>query len=322
MKNRHTRQDWFEILFDYGESVCLASDPHGWRVYSVEEAMAPDHNFLFYSLNPLNGTTDNNPTESWHKSTQPRRADVNCTRFSNLLIEFDTCGLGKQLDALKLSGLLDICGGVLFSGSKSLHCIIALEESFISKEKYSEFAAHFLKAVAQVTGIDPDFAVKNVSRLTRCPCSLREKDGTRRKQSIIYLGHRIKFAVLANWLIGHGFTPFPEPKIQPIINITQSQYNESYNQNLRPRTVKFLKEGAPTGSVHIERYAAVCDMAQAGMDFDSICCWVEEVVGIPNRNAMLTMQDAYDRAVRERIDHTISNDGDIRIGKSSIIDKS
>lgn len=321
MGNGYTREDFFSLLFRENEYTCLASQPKGTSIFSYLEVIDDTHNYLFYSLNPIDGYRDHEPVEEWHHPNKPRRADCNCTRISNILVEFDGDGLGKQYEALLNSGLLDLTAGVIYSGSKSLHAVFALADvEFKSKERYSEFVDHFYHAVLSVTGIKPDFSTKNPSRLTRCPNSYREKNDHYKKQQLIYVGKRIFFDELSNWLKSNGFSPFPPHKTTETSSLNVNSSQKVMDLELRDRTVFFLTRGVPKGFVHNERYAAVCDMASAGMSFEDILqCFENFDRSPPNRNAYKTMEDAYNTAIRTKKDYSLKEYDDIKIGQTRII---
>jgi len=317
MKSIFTRTQFFDTLFDDDEYICLADNANGVEVFSIEEARSDRHNAQFYSLNPLDGEKDNDPCEEYHSSDKPRRADVNCTRMSNILIEFDGESLSVQRERLISSGLWDLCAGVVYSGSKSLHAIISIHGTWKTKDAYSRFVSHFHKVVHLATGIAPDFSTKNPSRLTRCPMSIREKDNKCRKQFILHIGKRIDIRDLQSWMESHGFSGHPPKEDRKNkIHLPLDVSMETKQGNLTSRTLSFLSGEVGSGFVHNERYVAVCDMATSGMNFEEIVELCERAYGAPSKNAYKTMEDAYDRTVRERLSRLISNTGGIKIGKT------
>lgn len=177
-----SKSAFLRLLFDPGQQTCFSSTAKGTQVrkYAREED-------VFFCINALDPSTDQNPTLEYHAPNKPRRADHNVVCFRNFLVEIDNMPLDAQLELIKKRGLpISAC---TYSGSKSNHFIISLEEPLSSASEYRTLARQIHALVPE-----SDPTQKNPSRLSRLPFAFR-KD-TSKVQKLLYLGSRIKLADL------------------------------------------------------------------------------------------------------------------------------
>jgi hypothetical protein len=176
-------KDFLDMLFRPGEATCFAPNPYGTDVSRVE-AILPLYDAKFFSINPL---------------TAAGRADANVTAYRNFLIELDGGTMDEQLHYIaELEMPWTSC---VYSGGKSLHFIIALEESLPDEAAYRRLAAHLHAAVEKA-----DHSTKNPSRLSRLPGVIRPDTG--KEQRLIRLNERITLSDFEAWL-----SRFPAPRI-------------------------------------------------------------------------------------------------------------
>lgn len=175
------RDKFLNLLFDKEQVTCFAEDPFGVKV-----GEQPKEQDIFFSINALHPTEDMQPIKHWHAADKPRRADANVVCFRNFLIELDNMELDKQeqyvLDKLPISTQV-------FSGSKSYHFIISLEQPLRDYSEYMEYAARIHEMLPKI-----DSACKNPSRLSRLPGAVRPDTGL--KQELLYVGERVPNAQL------------------------------------------------------------------------------------------------------------------------------
>lgn len=169
------RAKFLSLLFDEGQASCFTESPHGFRVN-----MGPVPDDLFFCINALHPTKDFAPTKDWHSEYKPRRADANVTCYRNFLIELDNFPLDKQIDYV--TKLLPVTT-IVYSGGKSYHFIVSLEDPVDAKE----YKALAKRLQALVSGADP--ACKNASRLSRLPSVVRPETG--KEQKLMLLNKRI-----------------------------------------------------------------------------------------------------------------------------------
>ena len=185
------QKDFLELCFRDGETICVSPNKYGY--HSIEQKEL-ESNFTIISpsekvddqvispsdinmlcLNPVNGF----------------RADANVTAYRNFLIEIDDGSLKEQKQYIDDIGMpYSAC---VFSGNKSLHFLISLEEDLLSYQMYYnaiEWVLNIVKKADQLT--------KNPSRSIRFPDNVRHDTG--KKQTLIELKTAVKNADFYSWL--------------------------------------------------------------------------------------------------------------------------
>lgn len=150
--------NFIRTLFDKDEQTCFSQTPYG-----TELSSAPQLD-IFFSINPM------------HTS----RADANVTYYRNILLEIDSLPLDEQLrymDGIPVTS-------IVYSGGKSYHFIISLEQPCKTREEYDLLVKRLHKLLPEV---DP--TTKNPSRFSRLPGAIRPDTG--KLQELIYLGNRV-----------------------------------------------------------------------------------------------------------------------------------
>jgi len=180
MDSSKTANDFIELLFNADETICICPQPnHYGFLHPVKSCGGQSGEF--FVINPTKGG----------------RSDSSVTAFRNILVEIDDMTLRDQVNHLKAIGMP--FSTMVYSGGKSFHYIISLEESLSNKEIY-KFLAQWIYNI--IGSIDPDKYVdeqnKNPARLSRFPNVIREKTG--RIQKLIYVRDRIKTDALLSWL--------------------------------------------------------------------------------------------------------------------------
>jgi len=195
-------QKLFKLLFKEGESVCVSPSQYGFHSVPQEALLSPCvelvsnkkgfhvqvpiENLEMVSINPISGA----------------RNDENCTSFRNFLVEMDDMPLKEQAAYIADSGLP--FSGLVFSGGKSYHFLICLDESLPDLDIYRFYSSWILEALDKA---DP--STKNPSRSTRIPDHLREGGS---KQELLYCGESVTIGRLQAWL--NGFErKRPVPKV-------------------------------------------------------------------------------------------------------------
>lgn len=206
----------FRLLFRSGDQICVG-DQFATEVGPQPiKASAP-----FYSLNPLHPSLDHvkaaDGAITAFKSTG-RRADLNVTRFHNFLFEMDNTPLDVQLQHLQSCGIP--WATIVYSGGKSYHAILSLEQPLEAKPHTTEGIDAYkqtwktLAAVITQRLNQPltllDSACQNPSRLTRTPGAVRDNGNV---QELIQLGRLCSADELAQ-LLREGPAQKQRPKIQ------------------------------------------------------------------------------------------------------------
>jgi hypothetical protein len=255
---------WFEILFNPGESACYAENMYGTNVYPVEQI--PD-NTEFYSLNPL----------------AEHRMDCNVTAHRNFLIEIDSLPLEEQIPYIKSFAMP--CSMVTFSGSKSYHFVIALEQSLPSRKAYSYVATWLHNIIKQA-----DHSTKNPSRLTRLPGAIRSEKQV--EQKLMYLGKRISLEEFASFLNKYpDCRPVERPK-------AVRKFEDHQRGELNKFTKWYLNGEAEVNTRNWKLFQAAIDFASCNYTLDETLDQLLEAAvacGLNQREAHSTIQSGWYR---------------------------
>lgn len=188
-------QDFLLTLFpEPSAHTNFCTDLYDTTVYPVHGNTRPP-NPVRFSINALHPTRDLNPVSEKHRPDRPRRADCNVVTFRNILIEFDEGEPEEQLKAIITSGLP--LTAITFSGKKSMHVIISLQEPLFSLEAYNALVERVYTAVEfSVGALDP--SCRNASNLSRFPEVVRPDTG--KLQELVTLKERVELQKLMKWV--------------------------------------------------------------------------------------------------------------------------
>lgn len=250
-----TGQELLNLMFRPGETVCVSHNKYGYHSIPLENALNgvatlvspnPDYPFekvdtdslLLVALNPIKGWRD----------------DASVTAYRSFLIEMDYGPLAEQLAYADKIGLP--YSAVVFSGSKSLHFLITLDQDLPSYEVYY-LMAEWTLAIASAA----DQNTKNPSRSIRIPGALREPG---KKQLIVKMKGQTKMADFAAWLAQHPDAK-PKPPEKRQVSSTPNDLSK-----LKPWVKQRLAKGivgAKSGR-NKEWFAVACEFALAGISED------------------------------------------------------
>jgi hypothetical protein len=160
-------------LFNEGEVIGFKRE--------VTSALTDRASSSFYLINPV-------------KSLAGPASIENIASFRNILVEFDGMNsIEEQWTYVKEIRMpWSVC---TFSGSKSLHFIIALQQG-LEQELYSYWARLLVRAVE---GADTSSA--NPNRLSRTPGAARFFGSTAVEQELIEVRERVSITDLSQWLL-------------------------------------------------------------------------------------------------------------------------
>jgi hypothetical protein len=247
-----------DTLFNDGEEICCSHDEFGYASvpidslsYEVVELLSPNpskgalvittRDIKLVALNPIKG---------W-------RRDEFVTAHRNFLVELDDGPLADQFDYVKKMKLpYSAC---VFSGGKSLHFAVCLQDALPSYELYYYYANWILNVMSKA---DP--MTKNPSRSIRMPGAIR--DG--REQKLVDLRARITLDDLNAWLSAYkGFRPEGfgvEPKRRQQIS------DDTNKAELLPRWVGYkLKEGIDRSrGRNVEWFKIASEFGKAGYSLE------------------------------------------------------
>jgi len=268
-----------KLLFDENDWTCFASTPKDTEVFPICDFDAD--NWQFFSINPL-ATEDRMPVEEWHSAKIPRRADINVTKFRNILIEMDKNPLHEQAAHMEQIGLpFSTC---VFSGSKSYHWIISLETPCETRTEYDKLVKRVYKAVG-ITLVD--ITCKNPSRFSRFPDSTRMD--TKQLQQTKIVRYRIPNQLLETWLVSRDVPPIEASEWE---TVPRRKYAPKDLSALFPSTRNFLRFGVEA-NWNDTLFKASADLCRNGWNIDEAITELSGITGMLDANDHKTIRSAY-----------------------------
>lgn len=249
-----TGQNLLNLMFRPGETVCVSHNKYGYHSIPLQNALDgtvtlvspnPDREFekvdsdilTLVSLNPIRGWRD----------------DASVTAYRNFLVEMDYGPLPEQLAYAKAIGLP--YSAVVFSGSKSLHFLISLDQDLPSYDVYY-LMAEWTLGIATAA----DQNTKNPSRQIRIPGAYREPG---KKQLIVEHKGPTSLKVFSEWLAAHpGAKPKPPEKREISKEWDPKKLKGWVSKRLQDGNI-----GAKQGR-NKEWFAIACEFALAGYNED------------------------------------------------------
>lgn len=286
---------FFTILFDAGQHTSFAAHKKGTKVYPVSSHGSKPWANLF-TINALHPSQDLKPTEEYHHADKPRRADHNVVCYRNILVEMDHMPVDEQMDFINDLGMP--YSVATFSGSKSIHFIISLEEALVSENEYRHLCERVHKALGGKEVVD--VACKNPSRFSRFP-NMPRNDKDNVIQTLLGLRSRVHNQDLLTWI---------ESKIGPDVQEAAREYAERSGKpyigdntitpggTLNGFTLNLLMMGAPEGERNQSVFKAGCDFCKCGYDLDEAISRIQDAVDLPAQEVEQTVKSAYRRVER------------------------
>lgn len=180
-----------KLMFRPGETVCVS--PNQYAYHSVGLPVAVGENIPLVSNNaniPISYCSSDSLVFVALNPIQGYRNDDNCYKYRNFMMEMDDGTIPEQIGYLLKLGVPH--SAMIFSGGKSIHTLIALEEEVPSEKTY-RFLAEWILNIATLV----DRNIKNPSRCIRIPGATRDNGN---KQRAYFMGKRVKLADLMAWL--------------------------------------------------------------------------------------------------------------------------
>jgi hypothetical protein len=249
---KQEQQKLLNLMFREGESICVSPNQYAYHSVKIEDLekgvtlVSPNEkvkdsscdwrDITLLAINPIEGF----------------RCDNNVTHYRNFLIELDDGDLLEQHNYIRQSGIpYSAC---IYSGNKSLHFIISLEEDLLSYQMYYNVAEWILNVLDRA-----DKVVKNPSRCVRFPCNVRKE--TNKEQTLVEFKGNVKNKDLYDWLSKHPSKMPVEKKMhKPISSYTGTR-------KIPEKVVAKLKEGIDSNRNNTWFHLS-STMAQAGFDYE------------------------------------------------------
>lgn len=261
---------FLSLLFDPGEATCFGETPRSIKIdnvtyatYLLEEKKA--FNSCFFSINPMDFTKT--------------RADASVTKYRNILIEMDKMVL--DLQDQYISEIDMPYSTAVFSGKKSIHYIISLEESLPDEQTYRALVKRVYKAVGNNY---VDQSCKNPSRFSRLPGHVRSDTG--KEQKLLAIKSRVPLSTLNAWLDKRGAT---EDEWELVLKRPKFTFKD--DSRLYPSTKNFLG-GAVKENWNISLFKAAADLYRCGFNEEEILNKLLQVTGTLDANDRKTIYSA------------------------------
>jgi hypothetical protein len=213
--------------------------------------VANDENYEFVTINPL-------------KECSKTAADSNVAELKSFLFEFDTLSMNDQVRYAKKN--IDKINRILFSGSKSLHIRVTIEDEPEYKEQYK-----YIWNLINYCLFDSkaDKSCSNPARLTRAPNKLR-KNGN--KQERLHLSETV---YNLDWR--HSWE---NEKVQIIAKYKHEKQktntHELLNRNIPIEARKLLTNNFKDGERHSQIWKAISFLKFAGWTKEDVTPYVKD----------------------------------------------
>lgn len=247
---------FLSLLFNTGETYCSGSQ------YDTLADSTPRGPLV--TINPVH----------------TKRADANVIKHRNFLVEMDKGTLDQQAAAME--GVpFSAC---TFSGSKSLHYIVALEED-IPEILWRTWSKALVRAIPGA-----DVSVTNPSRYTRLPGVVRPETG--KVQELLALKSRIPVQVFQEWILPHLPKQQMQRKVSGGGNIFEAH----------PLTHAFLTRRHPVHRTQVGRnnalFKCAADLNDVGIPYERALTLLTDPAldtGLDHQEITRTIESAYRR---------------------------
>jgi hypothetical protein len=225
----------------------------------------------YFSVNPMKGDG---------------RADDNVTKYRNFLIEFDKIALEQQIKGVAECGMP--YSTATFSGSKSIHYIISLEEALPNRELY-DFVVEWIYNILEPYSVDTQ--TKNPSRFSRVPGGTNEKiyyqvdesgqqiedkrgypiedHRSYLEQKLLKVNGRVPNDKLQAWLLAH-----PECQPKPKVYDRTTKLSDTADASLLSNwTRHLLANGIHNGKRNAEVFKMGFDFIKCGFSLEEACSY-------------------------------------------------
>lgn len=247
-----------KLMFKEEESICISPNKYGFHSTPLNNAFAEEISLLntkFRDGEPLEKCIEKFPTNEMRLvALNPINGwcdDASCYRWRNFLIEMDYGPLSEQLAYIKKLEMP--YSAVVFSGGKSLHFLISVEQDFKDEKTWRKVAEWILSIVTMA-----DQNTKNPSRRIRVPGAIRDNS----KQALVeYIG-KVPNSVLGEWL---QMYPHLMPKEREKVAIRSDRRFPL----MKPWMTKALQGEFPSDKGRNKTWFAIaCEFVLAGFDED------------------------------------------------------
>jgi hypothetical protein len=261
-----TGKKFLELMFRPDEQVCVSYNKYGYHSVPLKHVLERDTIMIVSTpqscedrgISWLEGHEQRFTDELTLVALNPiegYREDTNCTAFRNFMVEIDVGTQEEQLAHLKHYNIP--YSALVFSGNKSLHCLISLTEDLPNEEIWRTLAEWILNVITL-----SDKATKNPSRSIRIPEVWRDP---KKKQTLLELKSAINVKELIEWL-----SKYPEAKPKKQEKHVYGENPGVFDLNMMPKWVQHkLTRGLSTKKGRNQQwYGIAYEFALAGFSKD------------------------------------------------------
>lgn len=244
-----------DIMFDKNDTVCVSDSKFGY--HSVPLSALYSDTVTLVSPNPDQPIRKIEPDKIVLVALNPIkgwRTDENAYKYKNFLFEIDYGSIEDQRKYFETIGLP--YSALIFSGNKSIHALVSLDESLPSESVWRTMAEWGLSIA---TACDQN--TKNPSRSIRFPGNIRPDTG--KKQELLDYRGLVALKDFADWLAKH---PEAKPKPPEKRHIAPGKGDMKYVKEwAKQRLVAGLD---PRKGRNKQWFAIACEFALAGYSED------------------------------------------------------
>jgi hypothetical protein len=278
-------KEFLKVLFDADEHTCFGKGEKDTRVQPVPARQVTSDRYQFVCINPLHPTRNLDPYQVYHRPDVPCRMNANVVAFRNILLEIDNMEVERQIPYLQSLGVP--YSTLTFSGGKSIHAIIALQEALPSQEAYKALVKRIYKVVTVV-----DKACSNPSRFSRYPNHFRQDKG--KVQTLLEVRDRVPLETVEAWLVEHGQPKEQKSTLPEFMGKSRFEVAGTATGGLSGFTKNLVMFGAPNGGRNMAVYMAAKDCAKSGMSLDETYAYLSPALS--NLGDFSTAE--FDRAIQ------------------------
>jgi hypothetical protein len=257
-----TGKKLLNLMFRPGEEICVSHNQFSYHSVPLSQALGDmvtlvptTESVAKRKITLEQGTERVNTSQVILVALNPiegYRSDINCKAFRNFLVEVDYGPLAAQLEYVRKLGLP--YSAVVFSGNKSLHFLISLDQDLPSENAYRVLSEWILKIVTLA-----DQNTQNPSRSIRIPGAWREP---KKQQKLVEIRGQTRYEDLLAWLKEHPEAK-PKPKEKRKI-VGQHDFSK-----LKQWTVDLLINGLDASKGRNKQWFSIaCEFALAGYSED------------------------------------------------------
>ena len=203
------QRDFLNLLFDPDARISVSNGAGNWNCIGlpIDKICQANVPLTFYKKNK--GIIGRRKVK-WHKiqllSINPTkkkgaRLHEHCTSMKTLLVESDDDRYSPEEMVERIKNSKIPYTALTFSGNRSVHILITLNQPFTCKDKYQEVHSWIVNQLNHYTdGIEFDSKTKSHMNLTRMPNIPAKHSGRKFDTKVIELSRRIDDTELAEWL--------------------------------------------------------------------------------------------------------------------------